>query len=398
MKRFFNPITIATGLAIFSMLFGAGNLMFPIKVGLDAGDKNFWAMLGFLITGVCLPVLGLVGIILFDGNVHAFFGRLGRIPGFIMYSICVLIIGPVIAMPRIVGLSYDMVSPFFPTIEYAQIPLLNLLPNPELFLFSLLFLGLTYIATVKESGIIDLLGYVISPLLLISLSIIIIKGLLMSHTTPVVKDSGLMLFWEKLKFGYQTLDVLGGVFFSSIIIHILKKKLPGEPLKKLAATGLQAGIIGATLLGIVYLGLSYIGAFYGYGLENVHPGILFSKISFRIIGNQGALIVATAVLMACFSTIIALAAVFSEYLQFEVFKRSLSFPICLGITSFAALIPANFGLGKILTFSIPLIMIIYPAVIILTICNILYKLYDFKLVKIPVMITLLASFLNYFSF
>ncbi len=398
MKRFFNAITITTGLAIFSMLFGAGNLMFPLSVGLVSKDNNFWAMLGFLITGVCLPVLGLVGIILFDGDAEAFFGRLGKIPGLAMYSICVLIIGPIIAMPRIVGLSYDMVSPFFPALNYTVVPLLNLLPNPELFIFSVAFLGFTFLATVKESGIIDLLGYVISPLLLLSLGIIIIKGLMIAGPIPLSQESGVTLFWENLKFGYQTLDVLGGIFFSSIIIHILKKKLPGESLETLATTGLIAGVIGATLLGIVYFGLSYLGVFHGIGLENVHPGILFSKISFRILGIQGALIVATAVLMACFSTIIALSAVFTEYLQFEVFKEKRSYVSCLLLTLLFTLIPSNFGLGKILEFSIPLIMIIYPAVIILTLCNILYKLYDFKSVRIPVMITLLASFLNYFSF
>ncbi|MEX0671970.1 MAG: branched-chain amino acid transport system II carrier protein [Candidatus Babeliales bacterium] len=397
MKRILNPITITTGLAIFSMLFGASNLMFPLAVGLHSGDKNLWAIIGFLITSVCLPVIGLVSIILFNGNVEAFFGRLGKIPGFIMYSICVLIIGPVIAMPRIVTFSYTMVAPFLPAFDYSRLPLISSLSNPELFIFSIAFLGLTLLATIRESRILDLLGYIISPILLISLGIIIIKGLITGSPAQTFDVSGVSLFWENLKFGYHTLDVLGGIFFSSIVIHILKQKLPGESLKNLATTGLTAGAIGAFLLGIIYFGLSYLGVYHGAGLENVHPGVLFSNISFRIIGQEGALIIATAVLMACFSTIIALAAVFTEYLELELFRKKISYPICLIITLALTLIPSSFDLAYILEFSEPLIAIIYPAIIILTICNLLYKLCNFKLVTIPVLITLLASVLNYFS-
>lgn len=383
MKRFFNAITITTGLAIFAMFFGAGNLMFPPKVGLMAGDKTFWALLGFLITGVFLPVLGLVSILLFDGDYHKFFGRLGNIPGKLMVLFCLFIIGPAIVMPRIVTLSHTMISPFIPSIS----PLL----------FSAVFLFITFLATVRESKIIDLLGYIISPLLLISLAIIIFKGLIIRGPIAASEYSAAKLFWFNLKEGYNTLDILASIFFSSIIIHMLKQKLPQESLHSLAITGLKAGAIGTSLLGIIYSGLSYLGAYHGQGLENLHEGLLFSALSFRVLGQHGALIVATAVLMACFSTIIALAAVLAEYLEIDIFKNKISYQTGLIITLVATLIPATFGLGNILQFSKPLIAIMYPAVIILTICNILYKMYDFKPVKIPVIITLIASFLNYFS-
>ena len=342
MKRFFNGITITTGLAIFAMLFGAGNLMFPIKVGLNAGDKTFWAMIGFLITGVFLPVLGLVSIILFDGDYHRFFERIGKIPGKILLAICIFIIGPIVAMPRIVTFSYAMTAPFLGVLEKLTLPLGNLVPNPQLLLFSIGFLGLTFLATMRESKIIDLLGYVISPILLISLSIIIFKGLIGVGTMPKTIASTPALFWESLKYGYNTLDVLGGIFFSSIIIHILRQKLPGTDIHKLALTGLKAGAIGTVLLGIVYFGLSYLGVFHGYGLDHVYPGILFSTISFRVLGSQGALIVATAVLMACFSTIIALSAVFAEFLEVDVFGNKISYQAALMITLLLTLIPSNF--------------------------------------------------------
>jgi len=222
MKRFFQSQTIATGLAIFSMFFGAGNLIFPLKVGLLAGEKNIWAISGFLLTGVLLPLLGLLAIILFNGDYKAFFYRLGRIPGATFILFCMLIIGPLVAMPRIVTLSHIMVAPF--------------LGNISLPIFCLLFLGLTFLGTYKENRIINLLGYVISPLLLISLIIIIVKGLLVrSEMTTSLDVPGVTLFWESVKVGYNTLDLLGAIFFSSIVITILKENLKHDDQLKLIA-------------------------------------------------------------------------------------------------------------------------------------------------------------------
>ncbi|MEX0671969.1 MAG: branched-chain amino acid transport system II carrier protein [Candidatus Babeliales bacterium] len=397
MKRFFNAITIATGLAIFSMFFGAGNLMFPPKVGLIAGDQNLWAILGFLITGVCLPVLGLISILLFDGNYHTFFRRLGNIPGTIMMIFCLLIIGPLIAIPRIVTLSYTMVSPFLPALDYNSLPLISSLANPKLFIFSIIFLFITFLTTIKEGKIVDILGYVVSPLLLLSLSIIIVKGLMMGGIPTPSDFSSAQLFWQNLKYGYGTLDIIGAIFFSSIVIHILKAKMPNANVHELAMIGLKAGTIGVSILGIVYFGLSYLGVFHGHGFEHLHEGLLFSAISFRILGEHGALIIATAVLMACLSTIIALSAIFAEFLQLDVFNNRISYATGLIITLVTALIPANLGLENILQFSKPFLAIGYPAIIILTICNILYKTVNFKLVKIPVLLTLLASIISFFT-
>ncbi len=383
MKRFFNAITITTGLAIFSMFFGAGNLMFPPRVGLLSGQHNFWGLFGFLITGVCLPILGLVSILLFDGDYHAFFKRLGNVPGKIMIAFCMLIIGPIIVMPRIVTLSYVMISPFTPYLS----PLL----------FSIAFLLITFIATMKESKIIDLLGYIISPILLICLGIIIFKGLIVRGPATHSELSAGTLFWSNLKFGYSTLDILAAIFFSSIIIQMLKQKLPKASYHSLALTGLKAGAIGGVLLAIVYSGLSYLGVYHGLGLETVDLGLLFSAISFRVLGQQGAFIIAAAVLMACFSTIIALAAVLAEFLQDDVFKNKISYITGLIMTLVITVIPANMGLQNILDFSRPFIQIMYPAIIVLVICNILYKVFDFKLVKLPVFLTLVLSFLSYYS-
>lgn len=144
MKNILFIKTISTGLAIFGMFFGAGNLMFPIAVGLRSGDATLWGMAGFLITVVVLPTLGLVSMILFDGDYESFFGRLGKIPGFFVTLLCLLVIGPLIAMPRIVTLSHTMIAPFIPAI-------------PSI-VFSIIFLGLTFLTTYKKKQNYELNG------------------------------------------------------------------------------------------------------------------------------------------------------------------------------------------------------------------------------------------------
>lgn len=381
MKRFFQSQTVATGLAIFSMFFGAGNLIYPLRVGFIAGAKNLCAISGFMITGVVLPLLALIAIILFNGDYYAFFNRLGKIPGALAILFCMLIIGPLVAIPRIVTLSHIMIAPF--------------LGNISLPVFSFIFLALTFLGTYRESRIINLLGTVISPILLVSLTIIIVKGLLIrGEMAEGISSDCSNLFLESIKIGYKTLDMVGAIFFSSIVITILRRNLKDhseKALKGLAFMGLKAGVLGVSLLAIIYLGMSYLGVFHGRGLGHLNEGELFSALSFRILGSHGAIIIALAVLMACYSTIVALSAVVSEYVKKTIFNNKINYvQALLGVLSVAALV-SNFGLGKILSISAPYIDIGYPALIMLVIVNIAYKFFGFRYVKLPVFITLLIS-------
>ena len=102
------------GLAIFSMLFGAGNLIYPLYVGMVSGDLNTWGMCGFLLTAALLPILGFIAMLLFNGDYNSFFNRLGPLVGQILIFLSMLIIGPLIAIPRITTLSHTMIAPFIP--------------------------------------------------------------------------------------------------------------------------------------------------------------------------------------------------------------------------------------------------------------------------------------------
>lgn len=395
MKKFFQSHIVTTGLAIFSMFFGAGNLMYPLRIGVMTGSQVGWGLFGFLITAALLPVLGLFGMILFDGDYKAFFNRLGSNAGSTIIFLSMLIIGPLIAIPRIVTLSHVMIAPFIPE-AFGFLQTIN--PTSS-FVFSLLFLGLTFLLTYRENNIVDVLGNVISPLLLAALAIIIGKGYWYAGEMPHSTQSITEILSNSLTIGYETLDLLGAIFFSSIILSILRKTASKEVAKNqrsLAVLSLKAGVLGVGLLAIVYIGMSLLGVYYGQGIDNINSGELFSIISFRVLGENGALIIATAVLMACLSTAIALCAVIAEYIQYEVSQNSIPYVPALIITLFSCLPLSTAGLESVLTLTGgPICYIGYPVIIAITLCNIAYKLFDFKPIKVPVLVTFIVVLVSY---
>lgn len=385
-------VIIPAGLAIFSMFFGAGNLMLPIKTGVMSGTNNFFGISGFLITAVLLPLAGLIAMILFNGDYKTFFARLGDTPGKLMMSACMIIIGPLIAIPRIVTVGHVMIAPFLPTMLQEPTAL-------ALFIFGLFFLGITFLGTYKENKIVDILGYIISPLLIASLGVLILVGILTAGQAIPASASALTVFKENMIHGYGTLDLIGAIFFTSIVLNLLKKKLNtgiSNTVKQLALVGLKAGALGVGLLGIVYIGQSFLGAHFGTGIDGLNEGEAFRAIIFKVIGSWGAIIVGSASLLACFSTSIALGAVVGEYLQKDILHNKISYVNALAITLLASLPLSVYGLGTILKITGgPITFIGYPALITLTLCNIAYKLFNFKPVKTPVALTLIAATLAY---
>jgi len=395
MRKVSKSDIFSTGLAIFSMLFGGGNLMYPIEVGMQSGTNLIYGLCGFILTGVILPLVGLVGMLLFDGNIDSFFNRLGKQVGQLLLFACILIIGPLIAIPRIVTLSHTMMRPFLP---FAFLQEQTYLAAA---IFALIFLGITFLATVRESKIISILGNIISPALLVSLIIIIIKGIMTAEISMPSNMPALQLFNASFMVGYKTLDLLGAIFFASIILTVLKTNLGNhisENKKFLARISFQSGIIGVSLLALIYIGLGILGAYHGHNFMTIYPDILFREIAFKIMGSYGAALIGVSVLMACLSTAIAISAVVAEFVQKKIFKHTIPFANALLLVMASCLPLSIAGFSTILGITAgPILYIGYPVLITLTICNILFKLYDFKPVKIPVLITFLSALASYFS-
>jgi len=382
---------LSISLAIFCMLFGAGNLIYPLAVGRSAGHLAAFGMIGFFITAILLPLAGLISMILFDGYYTTFFHRLGKTPGSLLIFISMLIIGPGVVIPRCITLSHTMVAPFIP------IPLLQKITFFSSLIFSFLFLFITFIATYRKKKIVSILGDIIAPALLASVTLIIGKGLITAKTTTTTTLSPLAIFKNGFMMGYQTLDLLGTIFFASIIITILKQITPKkEDLNILALNGLKAGLIGLSLLGFIYIGMSILGAFHSHGFGNVDPGELFRLISFSMLQANGAAIISITILLACISTVMGLSAVVAEYTKSIIFNNKLTYVQSLLLVLLSSIPLSIFGLKYVLAIAGgPIVYVVYPVLITLTMCNIAYKTCGFIYVKAPVAIVFLIALTSY---
>lgn len=372
--------TLATGLAMFSMFFGAGNVVFPLALGQFAKDNNIYAILGLLITAVGVPFAGLIAMTLFKGDYRSFFARMGVWPGFIICAIIMGLIGPFGAIPRCIALSYSTASSYIPGIS---------LP-----LFSAISCLIIFALTVKRNNIVDILGYVLTPFLLLSLGIIIVKGLLFSAEAPQSPHPPGAVFLEGLLQGYQTMDLLGAFFFASVVILCLKKDLPTQQMSNsslIMKLTMRASVIGAFLLSLAYIGFSYLASFHSVDLMGIKADDLISQIAVRVLGNQAGIVVCAAVALACLTTAIALCSVFAEYLHEDITNYRMNYTACLIVTLLITYFISTLNFTVIIGLLAPILQVCYPALITLSLFNILYKLYGIKFVKTPVYAVFLAS-------
>ncbi len=372
-----NRIIITTGLALFAMFFGAGNILFPLYLGANAGQNIGVTTLGFLIAGVGVPFLGLIAASLFDGNYHAFFARLGQIPGFVMITFLIIIIGPLGALPRTEVTTFHALQPYLP----------HFLNNNAV--FSFIYCSLVFLLAYREAKIVEILGLVLSPVKIISFTALIILGFIYAEPSLPSPLSTLEAFNKAILNGYNTMDLLGAIFFCAVAFKAIKLATKNNPTLNPTAMTIKSSIIGASITGIVYIGFMWIAYSHAAHLQGLAEEQMISAISRVILGKFGGLFVCISVSFACVATALALSDVCTLYLHEEVFKKRISKIACLSIVIFITYLMTNVGFQGILTFTVPILHIVYPALIILCIFNILYKWKGVKMVKLPVLLTIL---------
>lgn len=375
---------ISTGLAMFSMFFGAGNVIFPLVIGQMAGDQVFYALIGLLLTAVGVPFLGLAAIILFRGNYNTFFSRMGTLPGFFLITAIMLLIGPFGGMPRCIALSYSTLQASFPSLS------LNL--------FSLGACVIIFLFTFRKSQILNVLGNVLTPLLLISLFIIVIAGLMTASHPEPSSLSKMEAFNYGLIEGYNTMDLLASFFFSAIVYNGLKHEFdPNEKDhdKNVFIYTLKAGLIGAFLLSLVYFGFCLVASYHAQSLGLQEQDQLLGALTLKILGPHAGLIASIAIALACLTTAIALAVVFSEFLQKHLLHHKISYAQALILTLILTFAVSTLEFKGIVKLLAPILQIAYPALIVLTVANILSRLFNFKPVKIPVYLALAIALIVY---
>ncbi|MFV0339231.1 MAG: branched-chain amino acid transport system II carrier protein [Parachlamydiaceae bacterium] len=375
---------LATGLALFSMFFGAGNVVFPLAIGQMAESQNIFAILGLLITAVGVTFLGLIAMSLYDGDYKSFFSRLGNKTGFVIALLIMGLIGPFGALPRCIALSHATTDFFFPGI-----------PLPWFSFFAVIVI---FLLTIRRSSIVDILGYFLTPFLLITLGVIVVKGLLFHPETTASNNDAMATFLTGLKEGYQMMDLLGAFFFSSVVILGIKKDLSaigGYDHKKMINFTLKASFVAAILLSLVYIGFSFVSALHNSELAAAPKDQLIAQISLHILGPYAGLVACAAVALATLTTAIALAAVSAEFVHTDISQGRISYGASLIGTLVISYFISTLNFSGIIHFLAPILEVLYPALILLSILNILHKLYGIKTVKGPVLALFLATLAFY---
>lgn len=362
--------TVIIGLMLFALFFGAGNLVFPVMLGQSAGTEIWSANLGFLITGVGLPLLGVIAFS-FSGkqDLLSLANRVHPIFGLVFTTTLYLTIGPLFAMPRTGSVSYEIAIKPFLNEQTAFVPLL---------LFSILFFGVTFLFSLNPSRMIDIVGKILTPILILCILILAAFALINPLGVPQNPQSNYQshALFQGFQEGYLTMDALAAFVFGIVIINAIKDK--GAPTKKLLLiTGIKSSLISAAVLAIIYTLLAYIGATsveqFGY-LDN--GGEILSKISQHYFGDFGGVILGIIVMLACLTTSIGLTTSCSVYLH--QLMPLVSYKAWAVILSIVSALLANVGLSQLIEFSVPVLTILYPLAIVLIFLTFLHPLFKGK--------------------
>ncbi|MGE8495320.1 branched-chain amino acid transport system II carrier protein [Comamonas sp.] len=371
---------IALGFMTFALFLGAGNIIFPPLVGLAAGENLVGATTGFLLTGVGLPLLGVVALARVGGGLDQLTHPIGRIAGLVLATTIYLTIGPFFATPRTATVSFEMgIAPFVGNTSIA------------LLVFSIVYFSLVLLLSLFPGKLMDTLGKLITPLLIAAL--LALGG--MAVLAPVGgystanPDYGTQLaaFAQGFVQGYQTMDALASLVFGIVIVNAIKDA--GVTDARLHTRyAIYAGLIAAVCLSLVYISLCYLGATSGELAQNTVTGVqILSAFVQHRFGSAGIWLIAAVILLACLTTGVGLVSACSSFFsQLTGFSyRSVALSLCI----FSAAV-ANQGLAQLIEIAGPVLVALYPPAIALVSLSLLQRWQQPARVYIPVMLVALV--------
>ena len=359
---------LVVGVMLFALFFGAGNLIFPATLGQNAGT-NFWpAVVGFLITGIGLPFLGILAIG-YSGsrNLQELASRIHPSYAIIFTSLLYLTIGPFFATPRTGAVAYDIgIAPFVGE-GFGQV---------GLFIFTLLFFVVTLWFSLNPAKLVDRIGKILSPGIIILLGVllimVVVKPMGSIESPQEAYASG--AFMKGFTEGYNTMDALASLVFGIIVINAIRSMGVTSTRGILSATA-KSGLVATALLGIIYVGTAYLGATSteAFGLFETGGPILGSASSYYF-GTLGTVMLSIIIILACLTTSIGLITACGEY--FHTLLPKVSYKKLVVFFSILSFVIANFGLSNIIMYSIPVLMFLYPLAIILILLTFLSPLFN----------------------
>lgn len=369
---------LSTGLALFSMFFGSGNLVFPLLVGQESQGHFLLATLGICLTGVLMPFLGVIAMMLFKGNTERFFSTMGKGANFWFPLIALSLMGPFGVLARCITVAHGSFALLFPSVS---------LP-----IFSAVFCLIIFFICLNKSKMVSVLGSYLTPFLLLALTAIFLCGFLFGSSTEVTNSYALGAFQNGFLKGYQIMDLLAAFFFSTVILAHMNERSQKENGGPIAFRPFfQATLIGGGLLSLVYFSLVFLGATYSQQLVGVPPQALLGVVAKEAMGVGSAPFVCMAIVLACLTTAVVLANLFADFFKEKIARNYAPAGVSVGLTLVIAFFVSTLDFVAIASFLGPIVEAIYPALIVLTLVNIASEVWGTKQRKWPVFATLAAK-------
>ena len=349
--------TIIIGFALFAIFFGAGNLIFPPYLGVTAGENWGIATFAFLISDPLLSIIAVMVVAALGGSALNVGRRVHPLFASALAAICVLLIGPIFAVPRTGASTHEIfVQSYFPS-------------APQ-WITSLVFFGIVLWITYKENSVMDAIGKYLTPILLVILFCIFVAAIIQPDATFAQTD-GTGLFAQGFKEGYQTMDVLGAPLLAGVVMKDITRR--GYLNKKDQFRMMfGVGIVAFILLALVYSTLAYSGASMSTVIDSTaQRAAMLTTIVKNLLGSWGQLAMGLAVCFACLTTAIGLTTTCGQYFE-EVSKGKISYKKTILVTVAVEFIISLVGVDSLINLAVPVLTFIFPIMIAL----ILFSAFD----------------------
>ena len=349
--------TIIIGFALFAIFFGAGNLIFPPYLGVTAGENWGIATFAFLISDPLLSIIAVMVVAALGGSALNVGRRVHPLFASALAAICVLLIGPIFAVPRTGASTHEIfVQSYF--------------PGAPQWITSLVFFGIVLWITYKENSVMDAIGKYLTPILLFILFCIFVAAIVQPDATFATTD-GTGLFAQGFKEGYQTMDVLGAPLLAGVVMKDITRR--GYLNKKDQFRMMfGVGIVAFILLALVYSTLAYSGASMSTVIDSTaQRAAMLTTIVKNLLGSWGQLAMGLAVCFACLTTAIGLTTTCGQYFE-EVSKGKISYKKTILVTVAVEFIISLVGVDSLINLAVPVLTFIFPIMIAL----ILFSAFD----------------------
>lgn len=351
---------IVCGFALFAIFFGAGNMIFPPYLGVEAGDRWFTAAIGFLLSDPVLPVLGVIVTARLGGRAIDLGKRVGWKFSAVISAICILIIGPFFAVPRTGATTHEMfIAPNLPSVP----PLVT----------SVVFFGLTLYLVLNPGKVLDYIGQFLTPGLLIILAVITAVAIANPPAAAITTDTP-ELFKMSFKEGYQTMDALGASLMSGIVLTDLIRRGYTDDKSQVKAS-IQIGIIAFICLALVYGSLVYVGSTVSsmFTPDMDRTAILLGTVE-TLLGGVGKFLLGLGVALACLTTSTGLTSTCGNFFE-DVTDGKLKYKQIVVVADVIAFAISLIGVEGIIKIAVPVLTAVFPIVIFL----ILASIFDFQI-------------------